>query len=265
MSGVQAAGHDLITAFVEELGKTLSALTGASVAPKVVASASSVEWSVTVTLGEPWRGHVDVGFRRDDCVALVKVVIGDQSEPSEGGVSDFLKELVGQAVGGLRERPESRGALFCVEQPSPRGFESGGTRASYEVVVNDDLKPIVSVNCEIEEPSATQGRVAASPPAMSVVGREEAQAAVPANLEVILDIDLPLSVRFGRTDMSLEALTRLGPGSVIDLGRSPDDPVEVLVNGRLIARAEVVVVAGNYGVRIIEVVSAADRVRSLSA
>jgi len=72
-------------------------------------------------------------------------------------------------------------------------------------------------------------------------------------------------VRFGLTEMTLEALTRLGPGSVIDLGRSPDDPVEVLVNGRLVARAEVVVVGGNYGVRILEVVSTADRVRSLGA
>jgi flagellar motor switch protein FliN/FliY len=65
--------------------------------------------------------------------------------------------------------------------------------------------------------------------------------------------------------MTLDALTRLGPGSVIDLGRSPDDPVDVLVNGRVVARGEVVVVAGSYGVRITEVVSAADRLRTMSA
>jgi flagellar motor switch protein FliN/FliY len=65
--------------------------------------------------------------------------------------------------------------------------------------------------------------------------------------------------------MSLDDLTKLGPGSMIDLGRSPDDPVDVLVNGRLVARGEVVVVAGNYGVRVLEVMSAPDRVRSLRA
>jgi flagellar motor switch protein FliN/FliY len=87
----------------------------------------------------------------------------------------------------------------------------------------------------------------------------------PPNLELILDIDLPLAVRFGETEMTLQSLTRLAPGSVIDLGRAPDDPVDVLVNGRLVARGEVVVVSGNYGVRIIEVVSPADRLKSVAA
>ncbi len=86
-----------------------------------------------------------------------------------------------------------------------------------------------------------------------------------SNLEVILDIDLPLTVRFGETEMTLDSLTRIGPGSVIDLGRSPDDPVEILVNGRLVARGEVVVVSGNYGVRVHEVVSTADRLRSMAS
>ena len=68
-------------------------------------------------------------------------------------------------------------------------------------------------------------------------------------IDVILDIELPLVVRFGRTELPLRALARLGPGSLIDLGRSADDPVDVLVSNRVVARGEVVVVGGNYGVR----------------
>jgi flagellar motor switch protein FliN/FliY len=64
--------------------------------------------------------------------------------------------------------------------------------------------------------------------------------------------------------MTLQALTKVGPGSMIDLGRAPDEPVDVLVNGKLVARGEVVVVSGNYGIRITEVVSTADRIRSLA-
>ena len=84
-------------------------------------------------------------------------------------------------------------------------------------------------------------------------------------IDVILDIDLPLVVRFGRTELPLRTLTRLGPGSVIDLGRSPDDPVEVLVSNRVVARGEVVIVGGNYGVRILDVVSPKERMRSMEA
>jgi flagellar motor switch protein FliN/FliY len=86
---------------------------------------------------------------------------------------------------------------------------------------------------------------------------------VPENLDVILDIDLPLSVRFGHAELTLDALTKLGPGSLIELARLPDDPVELLVNGKLVARGEVVVVGGNYGVRVHEVVSAEARIRTL--
>ena len=84
-----------------------------------------------------------------------------------------------------------------------------------------------------------------------------------SRIEVILDIDLPIVVRFGQTELSLRALTRLGPGSVIDLGRSPDEPVEIMVSNRVIARGEVVIVGGNYGIRILDVVSPSERVRSM--
>jgi flagellar motor switch protein FliN/FliY len=71
-------------------------------------------------------------------------------------------------------------------------------------------------------------------------------------LDAVLDVELPLVVRFGRAVMPLRSLADLGPGSVIDMGRSPDEPVELLVGERLVARGEVVIVAGNYGVRITE-------------
>jgi flagellar motor switch protein FliN len=86
-----------------------------------------------------------------------------------------------------------------------------------------------------------------------------------SRIDVLLDIDLPLVVRFGQTELPLRQLTRLGPGSVIDLGRSPDDPVDVLVSNRVVARGEVVVVAGSYGIRILDVVSQRERVRSMEA
>jgi flagellar motor switch protein FliN/FliY len=86
-----------------------------------------------------------------------------------------------------------------------------------------------------------------------------------ARLDAILDIDLPVVVRFGRSELPLRAVTRLAPGSVIDLGRSPDDPVELLVSDRVVARGEVVVVGGNYGIRIVDVVSPSERMRSMEA
>jgi len=64
--------------------------------------------------------------------------------------------------------------------------------------------------------------------------------------------------------MTLQALTKIGPGTTLDLERSPDDPVDMMVNNTVIARGEVVVVAGNYGIRVTEVVSPTERIRSLA-
>jgi flagellar motor switch protein FliN/FliY len=85
-------------------------------------------------------------------------------------------------------------------------------------------------------------------PLSAVIGQLPAE----TRLDAVLDVELPLVVRFGRAVMPLRALADLGPGSVIDMGRSPDEPVELLVGERIIARGEVVIVSGNYGVRITE-------------
>ena len=84
--------------------------------------------------------------------------------------------------------------------------------------------------------------------------------AAPANdsrLEAVLDVDLPLVVRFGVTSLPLRTLSSLGSGSVVDLNRAPEDPVDLLVGDRVIARGEVVVVDGQYGVRITELLTQA--------
>lgn len=83
------------------------------------------------------------------------------------------------------------------------------------------------------------------------------------NLEMLLDVDLELSVSFGRTTLVLQEVLKLSSGSIVELNRSASDPVELLVNGSVVARGEVVVVDGNYGIRITEVVSPRERIRSL--
>jgi flagellar motor switch protein FliN/FliY len=76
-----------------------------------------------------------------------------------------------------------------------------------------------------------------------------------SNLDVLLDIELPVTLRFGRTQMLLREVVELGTGSVIDFGQGNSGPVEVMVNGRVVARGEAVMVQGNYGVRISELES----------
>ena len=73
------------------------------------------------------------------------------------------------------------------------------------------------------------------------------------SLDLLLDTEIPLTVRFGSTRMLLQDLVRLGPGSVVDLNRGMDEPIDIMVNGYLVARGDVVSVQGNYALRVTEI------------
>jgi len=79
------------------------------------------------------------------------------------------------------------------------------------------------------------------------------------NLEMLMDIELPLVIRFGQTQMALRDIARLTPGSVIGFDRGADEPVELLVNGHVVALGEAVSVKGSYGIRISEISSRRER------
>ncbi|TQV65399.1 MAG: flagellar motor switch protein FliN [Halothiobacillaceae bacterium] len=83
------------------------------------------------------------------------------------------------------------------------------------------------------------------------------------NLEVILDIPVSLSLEIGRTQIPIRNLLHLNQGSIVELDRLAGEPLDVLVNGTLIAHGEVVVVNEKFGIRLTDVISPSERVRRL--
>jgi len=84
-----------------------------------------------------------------------------------------------------------------------------------------------------------------------------------SNLDRILDIPLVLSAQLGNTRMLIKDLLQLGPGSIVELDKLAGEPLEVLVNERLVARGEVVMVNEKFGIRLTDVISATERVKKL--
>jgi flagellar motor switch protein FliN/FliY len=83
------------------------------------------------------------------------------------------------------------------------------------------------------------------------------------NLELLLDMQLDVTIRFGKREMILRDILELNPGSVVDFEQRIEDPVELLLGPRVIGRGEVVVVDGNYGLRVTEITGAHARLNSL--
>ncbi|MCD6308993.1 MAG: flagellar motor switch protein FliN, partial [Candidatus Latescibacteria bacterium] len=82
-------------------------------------------------------------------------------------------------------------------------------------------------------------------------------------IERLMDVSLSLSVELGRKMIQIRDVLELGPGKIIELDKLAGEPVDLLVNGKLLAKGEVVVVDENFGVRITDLISPKDRVKSL--
>ena len=86
---------------------------------------------------------------------------------------------------------------------------------------------------------------------------------VPSNLDMILDIPVQLTVELGRTKIAIRNLLQLAQGSVVELDGLAGEPMDVLVNGCLIAQGEVVVVNDKFGIRLTDIITPAERIRRL--
>ncbi len=107
-----------------------------------------------------------------------------------------------------------------------------------------------------------EGKASPQPATFPTVQGGEA-AVAPKNMDFLLDIPMSVAVYVGSTKMAIRDLLQLAQGSVIELDKLAGEPMEVMVNNKLVARGEVVVVNEKFGIRLTDVVSAAERVQQL--
>jgi flagellar motor switch protein FliN len=133
--------------------------------------------------------------------------------------------------------------------------------------MNDEIEDAVDQDAMADEWAAAMEEQAVAEAAVSKVetqplGNESVQQGE-VNLDVILDIPVTISMEIGRTRISIRNLLQLNQGSVIELDRLAGEPMDVLVNGTLVAHGEVVVVNEKFGIRLTDVISPAERIKNL--
>jgi flagellar motor switch protein FliN/FliY len=124
----------------------------------------------------------------------------------------------------------------------------------------DENKVEAQDRAKTTEPGATSSAGPSTSGSLALAGAE-----VPANLAMLLDAELEATIRFGDCELSLGDILRFAPGDVVELDQRVDEPAQLIVAGRTIARGEVVVVDGNFGLRITEVTSASQRAEVIRA
>ncbi|NWJ40510.1 MAG: flagellar motor switch protein FliN [Geothrix sp.] len=227
---------------------------------------------------------------------LVDLMLGGEGAAAEelvGDSKDALAETFNQVLGSANQTlSDLAGETFAIAnveilaiQPEAAAFAEqlgqGGFQDLSLPTTQDSLSTTIHLLFPdlllqqlkrklglVEAPPAPEPSPASVAATLAAPPRQAPVASGPApdsgNLDLLLDIQLPVVVRMGQTEMQMGELLKLTPGSILELNRSADAPVELLVNGKLIAKGEVVVVDGNFAFRITEIDTRAARIRSLA-
>jgi flagellar motor switch protein FliN len=195
------------------------------------------------------RGDGFVSLGREQVAALGSQLLKQPIAAFDDRQADALAELMTSAMEGLSSLLSAQfgEVTFKVDRVEDVGLE-GMPGIALEASCGDE-KPM-PILVYLSEPLSTSLSPAndVEPPA-----KAKKTAIDPANLQLVMDVELNVSLRFGQCQLPLRDVLDLASGSVIELDRDVDDPVELLLDGKVIARGEAVIVDGNYGLRITEI------------
>jgi flagellar motor switch protein FliN/FliY len=174
-------------------------------------------------------------------------------------------EIVNQSLSGVASAVSTRARkeVSCQEGRTAPPPNTPGTAAySVEITVGGQALTLIAVFSLALANLAEMPTQPVVKPAVNAA--VQTGPALPAgSIDLLLDVELPVSVSFGRAQLMLRDVIKLTTGSIVELNRALTEPVEVIVNNCVIARGEVVVIEGNYGIRIKQVISRQERLRTL--
>jgi flagellar motor switch protein FliN/FliY len=186
---------------------------------------------------------------------IVKLPLLGEGVDQAAAWKEFLREVAEAAAGELLA---ASGMACRIEAFHPaqrvtaytRGFRLSSAGGSWAILVYDAMR---SVEKDATAPTQVSGnRNEACPPLR-----------VSSGVELLLDVELEAALRFGCCEMPLGEILELGPGDVVELDRHVTDPVDLVVGDKIVARGEVVLVNGNFGLRVTEVAMPQKRLESI--
>ncbi len=181
------------------------------------------------------------------------------------GAQAFANQILG---GGAAPAPQVEKKV-APEPPAPAVHQPQTTTQAPAPAPAPAPVPAAPAPAAAAAPAPVPAKTTAPQPAAQTVQfaplAPSAPPAAQSGLDLILDVPLKVTVELGRTRMQIRDVLELGKGSVVELDKLAGEPVDLLVNGKLIARGEVVVIDENFGVRVTDIVSPAERFSSFRA
>ena len=196
-----------------------------------------------------------------DQSVLDSPLLGEGAE-QKSDWGELLREVSSAACGELLAKTgtDCRVARFEPAESGSqvtRAFQLRSSDRAWTILVKDDVR--------VPEPAAAppptaDSAVSAAPAAK---GESPAGGSLSPGIELLMDVELEATLRFGCREMPLGEILELGPGDVVQLDRHVSDPVDLIVGDKIVARGDVVLVNGNFGLRVTEVAAPRKRLESI--
>lgn len=231
---------------------------------------SSNSFGFAATLAGDPQGRFSIVL---DGAILDSPLVGEGVD-QKAGWSELLREIADAASGELLAKSGQTCRVEKFEEISgesqvTHAFQLRSSERAWTILVRDELhsaQPSIpaaqrpAAKEAAEEPGSTMGSTVNSPSNAHAPG---SATGLSPGIELLLDVELETSLRFGCCEMPLGDILDLGPGDVVQLDRHLSDPVDLIVSDKIVARGEVVLVNGNFGLRITEVAAPRKRLETI--
>jgi flagellar motor switch protein FliN/FliY len=207
-----------------------------------------------VTLRGALTGTVTIALSKQSAVMLSQKLMGEEvvpSAPCTSDVEDAILEIVSQAAGAVAtELREQYGEISSGVQ---RKQEASEIEVTFLLKPEQDLPVVIAFFVGKALLGGSSSSDGGRDPRSASHRSPKDSAGIEPNIGLIMDVKLNVALRFGKRQLPLSDVIELAAGSVIELDRQVDEPVELILGNRVIARGEVVIVDGDYGLRVTEV------------
>jgi flagellar motor switch protein FliN/FliY len=197
--------------------------------------------------------------------AVLETPLVGEGVDQKAGWKELVREAADAAAGELLARTGKKCQVTSFDEVAEESqvshaFQLRCGDRTWTVLVRDELRAIdAGARAEAATSTTPEAGVKETPG----VGPESPSAGLTPGLELLLDVELEASLRFGAREMPLGEILDLGPGDVVELDRHVADPVDLIVGDKIVARGEVVLVNGNFGLRVTEVAAPRKRLESV--
>jgi flagellar motor switch protein FliN len=261
---------EFIAIWAESIAQVLSQIAGSPLTieslpetPPEAPSAGEGDVHTMVAAAGALRGEMSLCLPRAVVLALAQLFLGEPQDVAaefradhKEAVEELLRQIAGHVATALK--PSWGEVQLQVEAAAPpswppaaRGWLRSTSDTPCSLWMEWQISAALLIALEAASASPTQQPTKPTPE-MEAAHNSDIFA---GNLDLLMDVELEVMLRFGERSMRLQEILELGAGSVVELDRKIEEPADLLLDGRVIARGEVVVVDGNYGLRVLEIVN----------